>query len=255
MDRPVDVDVKIYATFHRDFPFVSDCSWIYPVAANNYQSNGIDLRDDSGDNIAEKNLYFCEITTHYWVWKNRKSDAVGFYHYRRYLDYAPAQPGYAVSDQLRHLTSDVQHDKLVQLLKITNVIISQRESFGESIEAHYRRHTQGTAWDNFIKVLPEVHPKYGNYISYFNLSTISTTRNIFVMSWPFFDHYMSELMPLLERLHSVEGVSGHEFSDRYPGFVAERFLGLWLLVNNIRHLEVPFAFIPDPVGAATGPQT
>ena len=48
------------------------------------------LRDDTGDNISEKNSNYAELTAQYWVWKNydlSDVDYVWFCHYRRYMTY------------------------------------------------------------------------------------------------------------------------------------------------------------------------
>lgn len=40
--------------------------------------------DDTGDNISEKNPYYCEATAIYWIWKNEHdAEYVGINHYRR----------------------------------------------------------------------------------------------------------------------------------------------------------------------------
>ena len=50
------------------------------------------LNEISGYSIASKNKQFCELTAHYWVWKNiiptlHPNDYIGFCHYRRYFTF------------------------------------------------------------------------------------------------------------------------------------------------------------------------
>lgn len=44
--------------------------------------------DDTGDNISERRMSFCEFTVQYWAWKNSDADYIGLCHYRRYLSFA-----------------------------------------------------------------------------------------------------------------------------------------------------------------------
>ena len=50
------------------------------------------LRDDEGDNIADKNGVFNEMTAIYWVYKHLielgNPDVIGFVHYRRFLAFS-----------------------------------------------------------------------------------------------------------------------------------------------------------------------
>ena len=42
-------------------------------------------RDDTGDNIANRNNQYSELTALYWAWKNLNADYIGIVHYRRYM--------------------------------------------------------------------------------------------------------------------------------------------------------------------------
>ena len=43
-------------------------------------------RDDTGENISEKNPSYCELTGLYRAWKNLQAEVIGLVHYRRYLN-------------------------------------------------------------------------------------------------------------------------------------------------------------------------
>lgn len=67
------------------FPFLYN---IYAGAAlNNNTIDSDTLKDNIGDNISEKNPYYCELTVHYYAWKNTNADYLGFFHSRRYISF------------------------------------------------------------------------------------------------------------------------------------------------------------------------
>ena len=60
-----------------------------PVALgeNNYQQGW--MRDNIGNNISHKNMFYGEYSFHYWIWKNKMDnfydhDWIGFCAYRRF---------------------------------------------------------------------------------------------------------------------------------------------------------------------------
>lgn len=90
---PEKPDIKIFVS-HRidlDSETIDDPLYI-PVrcgAVFDKRENVAMLGDDTGDNISEKRLSYCELTVQYWAWKNVKADYYGLCHYRRYLSFAP----------------------------------------------------------------------------------------------------------------------------------------------------------------------
>ena len=81
--------VKIFVVCHKEAEVPNDDVYT-PIHVGKAKSdlNFGFIGDNTGDNISEKNSTYCEMTAHYWVWKNvRKEDAVyvGFCHYRRFF--------------------------------------------------------------------------------------------------------------------------------------------------------------------------
>lgn len=70
--------IKIYTCHHKPSAFLN-ASIIKPLhvgKANSYNDIGC-IGDDTGDNISFKNPFYCELTAHYWVWKNESLSDYG----------------------------------------------------------------------------------------------------------------------------------------------------------------------------------
>ena len=64
------MDIKIFMCCHKDFDTVPPlCTPIQCGSAINSPVDGA-LPDNIGDNISEKNPEYCELTAHYYAWKN-----------------------------------------------------------------------------------------------------------------------------------------------------------------------------------------
>ena len=90
-------NIKIFICTHKDVPLPQH-PYFLPIQAGaalhelipNYQP------DNDGENISEKNPHFCELTCHYWAWKNLKNvDIIGLNHYRRYFDFQQKWPSFS----------------------------------------------------------------------------------------------------------------------------------------------------------------
>jgi hypothetical protein len=86
----------------------------------------------------------------------------------------------------------------------------------------------------------EVHfPKYFRFIEHFKISDQHIPCNMYVMPWHLFCSYLDELFAILEKVCNIIGLQQEGYDGRYPGFLAERFLGLYLLTNRVTSCNVP----------------
>ena len=78
-------DVKVIVATHKKYYMPNDKLYL-PVQVGASGKNSIGYqRDDEGENISEKNPYYCELTGLYWAWKNLDVEYIGLCHYRRYF--------------------------------------------------------------------------------------------------------------------------------------------------------------------------
>ncbi len=82
-------DIDILVCCHKKDFFLKEKPFL-PIQVGKDLSN-IDLGiqgDNTGDNISKLNPCYCELTAHYWYWKNMPiAKYVGLNHYRRYFGF------------------------------------------------------------------------------------------------------------------------------------------------------------------------
>lgn len=241
------MDIKIYQTFHKPFTRVNDCNWLLPIGVNGYSEQNW-LTDNNGDNISHLNKYYCELTTMYYVWKNQKHDYVGFYHYRRYLNYIidntwvdfPFAKINQDISMMRYMTSNMQYDRIIRLLKVSPVITTFPFPVFPNINDQYVGiHSEAKdTWYLFLSYLIKDGHDPVLVHHYFNELCKCPMYNTFVMRWDIFNDYCLNLFNLLDRITKQIGFPFNEYNNRYPGFIAERYLGYYLHYKNINSTNV-----------------
>ena len=114
-------------------------------------------RDDSGDNISEKNPVYCELTGLYWAWKHLECDYLGLVHYRRYFTEK------SKTDQKRKDAMEcvLTRKEIVDLLNQYRVLLpKKRQYYVESIYSHYAHTFDGNQLDETRRILVEHYPDY-----------------------------------------------------------------------------------------------
>jgi len=226
---------------------------LQPVGVNHYLEDGFNS-DASGENISNLNAYYCELTVMFWAWKNSQADFIGIYHYRRYLNFAldatwqsvPKIIGLpATKFVLDYLTSDGQHEKLRAVLEVYDVVVPKKYVTLTSIQDHYLQFADAYPWGLFLGELESRYPEHRQLIKTFYLSNSDYVCNIFVMPRNLFSKYCSELFEILKAVFDKAGCNSDAYRNRYPGFLAERFLGFWILVNRLRVFEAPLIILGE----------
>lgn len=235
-------NTAMYIVTHKkcDFPVPAGYAPIQAGAAIN--GPVYDLTDATGDNISALNPYYCELTAQYWVWKNAKSDIVGFVHYRRFF--------------YNHRFSNTD-ENILSLPQVESLLEKSDCILPEPLEL--RR----TVWEEFAKYHDKkdmllakqaVCLEGGEYAAPFE--RVMQRRsfapwNMYVMKWETFSEYMNWLFPVLESVQRQTDISGYDsYNKRLLGFISERLLNVWIEGNRIAVCRRPVYMPGENSGVA-----
>lgn len=182
-----------------------------------------EFQDNTGDNISFKNASYCELTGHYWIWKNVTADWVGVCHYRRHFELTE-------SDIIEIENSGYDVVLPVPILNIPNVA------------SIYAKDHETADWKNMMAVLKELHPDYYltaektfNDVYYYGYNMMIARKEIF-------DSYCGWLFPILFKIEQNGAkMIRDKYQRRYIGFLAERLTSLYF-VHNSNKLNILWAY-------------
>lgn len=191
-------------------------------------ANGPDLpytKDNTGENISEKNPHFCELTGLYWIWKNRHDDYKGLVHYRRFF----VKNGQPLSQK------DIR-----AILATHDVILPPTEYLRE------------TAWEEFtlysgheqdlVSLRRAVETVDAAYLPDFDAVMANNQLHLFNMlitRAELFDAYCEWLFAVLFELEKhVDMTDYTDYQKRLYGFLSERLLNVWVAHNGLRVRKV-----------------
>lgn len=204
-----------------------------------------------GDNIADKKNY-CELRAHYWVWKNAHltdNDYVGFFHYRRYLDFSRGK-ALALPVQKRPLPY-----RIVRWPQAEQYISKQVSDCVEGFDAiasiweytgisPWKRYPQSVAQhiedlQLIYQILKKEYPEFSSAADTYLSGKGEYYGNMFLMRWPLFQNYCTWLFSILGEFDSQVVFP----MPRTNGFLGERLFGIyftWLQSQpNVRCGELP----------------
>lgn len=200
--------------------------------------------DDTGCNISDKNALYCELTAHYWIWKNDlTTDFIGLFHYRRFFDLTfaekslntagvIAEPEFSLETlQAYGLNQNNIHDKMVGYDGIVPAafdvrrlgLVSVREQYSLT-PGHDMAHLQIVA-----EVLKQRDPVFLPFYDQALSQSELFANNIFIFRRPLFESYSAWLFPILLDIEQHLIISGTPPLMRVIGYLAERLFTAYIL--------------------------
>ncbi len=184
-------------------------------------------RDDSGDHISPRNPLYCELTVHYWLWKNHDADVYGLCHYRRYF----------TRHLRRKLPGILTQAEVDALLSDADVIVPRpRPYLIETNASHYAHAHRAGDLDALRAVISEICPEYLPAFDRVMQRRRGRRFNMFIMRRAAFLAYSAWLFGVL---FPLEARLGADVPPRTMGFIAERLLDVWLEHTRPRIRQLP----------------
>lgn len=235
--------IKIFVCSHiNNQNIVQTCKqyeFLYPLQVGCTQNNEFKgyYYDNIKDNISSLNPYYCELTGHYWVWKNQKADYYGFFHYRRFLDFnLQNKKIYSYVENF----SKINYQNAQELIKQYDIILPKKEKFYTDIYTHYAQapnHFKSDL-DLVISIIKKLYPEFTQVLEEFLKNDELYVGNIFIMKNEIFQQYSKWLFDILAEF-DLQNI--HK-NSRSNGYLAERLLGIYiakLKTKDIKILELP----------------
>lgn len=232
------MNIKMVVATHKRYQMPEDTCYL-PVQVGKYGKESLGYQgDDTGDNISDKNAYYCELTGLYWAWKNLDADYIGLAHYRRYFASKKRKHMFWKKDPFSKILSDKE---IEQLLEKTDIILpAKRHYYIENLYSHYAH----THYEEHLTVtraiIEQMTPEYLDAYDRVMKKTYGHMFNMFIMSREKCSEYCSWLFPILEELEkNVDYKSYDVYQQRLFGRVSELLLNVWMEQKQYSYKCVP----------------
>lgn len=247
-------NTKIFICAHKEVPLPQH-PYFLPVQAgaalhdhiNGYQP------DDEGDNISIKNPHFCELTCHYWAWKNLKDvDIIGLNHYRRYFDFTRKWPQFSADKRFIETTSflsqDYQFPDLEKLLSKYDIILPVARHWRVSNTQQYADYHIAKDWEILRQIIKERHPVYmPAFEKTMDHSNKSVGYNMFITHWEYFNAYSEWLFDILFEVERRVPPIKDPIQSRIYGYMSERLINVFCEYYHLHIKHIPLIMPLDDV--------
>jgi len=204
--------------------------------------------DDTGDNISEKRMSFCELTVQYWAWKNVKADYYGICHYRRYLSFADekfeesivlntngcVKYPYLNNEAIEKfcLNEESMRSKIEPFDMVVNVKVNVPKT--SPFKNVYDSIEQNKLWHNIedfnkaCKILLAKHPDFERALQEYLNSKYTRMYSCFIMKKELFEAYNKWLFDILFELEpQIDTTNYNANMKRSIGTISEKLFGVY----------------------------
>ena len=201
--------------------------------------------DCEGENISTKNPHFCELTCHYWAWKNLKNvDIVGLYHYRRYFDFQQKWPQFSADKHFistkEYLNQPYVFPDIDSILNKYDIILPVARHWRVSNTQQYEDYHIAKDWEMLRQIIKERSPQYiPAFEKTMDHSNKSVGYNMFITHWKHFDAYSEWLFDILFEVERRVPPIDDPIQSRIYGYMSERLINVFCEYHRLRIKHIP----------------
>ena len=199
-----------------------------PIQVGKALHSDVDLGyicDNIGDNISERNPYWCEWTALYWGWKNIDNvEYLGLNHYRRYFD------------------MDINENNIDKLLEGYDIIAVKSSNVHKNsrIDDLAKMTSMEDAW-LFIDELLSQYPDIKKSLLHFCYnSNESFPFSMFIAKKELYNAYCEFIFPVLFEMEKKAKLHGYARQKRMIGYLGEWSLGIFIYYKHLKVRKVPY---------------
>ena len=191
--------------------------------------------DNTGDNISEKNVNYCELTGMFWAWKNLNDvDVIGLCHYRRYFDLS-SMKDVDREPYLSNSLPNVKSSDVERLMNKYDIVIPGNSYIYESVMDYYSiEHSKidFQAVENaIVKLYPEYFPAFEETMKRRNYYV---GLNMLICKKSLFNNYCKWLFDILFEVENNVNIKFYDsYQSRIFGFMSERLLNVYIYHNQL----------------------
>ena len=259
-------NIKIFVSHRIDLNSVTIDNPLYvPVrcgAVFDKRENVEMLGDNTGDNISEKRMSYCELTVQYWAWKNVEADYYGLCHYRRYLSFSDniykeskdesnngcVSANYITKKNIEKfsLVENLMREQIenydMLICKPIKANISNYEAMKKSVDYHNIEDM-----DKAIQIIKRLYPNMSDTVDEYMKNKDIRLYNCYIMKKEIFFKYSQFIFSVLSALEKEIDMTKYGIQKfRTPGTIGERLFGIFCLYmskqKNIKIKELQLVF-------------
>ncbi len=224
--------MRIYVVSHKPCSIPSD-DMLTPIhvgrAVSPYKDEMSWMQgDNTGDNISSKNGSYCEMTAHYWIWKNvHDTEYVGVCHYRRFFGI------------------DLSENNIKDVMADADVMLVEPSWHIDSVYSYFAKFMGAENMTILSMVMKKRCPEYFVTLEKICDGIKFHPFNMLLCRKGLFDDYCQWMFAILEECEKYIKPAPYTNARRALAYMAELLTGVYFIYRQLRIKSVPYYKIED----------